>query len=171
MTAPIRFEHRFVDEIPDQLAERCLYVCIPYATAVHLCACGCGTEVVTPFTPTDWPLTFNGESVSLHPSIGNWSYPCGSHYVLHRNQIRWAPAWTEDQIIAERARDASAKQRYYEPAATPTAERSDRQRGRRWTCRGGGRHGTPSEIHDGVRAVVVVPEGATTSCQTRSRGL
>jgi hypothetical protein len=132
MKAPIRFEHRFVDEIPDQLAERCLYVCVPYATAVHLCACGCGAEVVTPFSPTDWALTFDGESVSLRPSIGNWSYPCRSHYVLHCNQIRWAPAWTEDQIIAGRNRDALAKQRYYEPGATRAGCDTERQRTPRW---------------------------------------
>ncbi|MFC4855982.1 DUF6527 family protein [Actinophytocola glycyrrhizae] len=23
---------------------------------------------------------FNGETVSLSPSIGNWSFPCRSHY-------------------------------------------------------------------------------------------
>jgi hypothetical protein len=46
------------------------------------CCCGCGHEVVTPFSPTDWKLTFDCVSVSLYPSIGNWSPPCRAHYFI-----------------------------------------------------------------------------------------
>jgi len=38
---------------------------IEYATAVHKCACGCGKEVVTPLSPTDWKLIFDGKALSL----------------------------------------------------------------------------------------------------------
>ncbi len=103
-------KHEFVDAIPDKLANRTLYVCIDYATAVHKCCCGCGEEVVTPFSPTDWKLTFDGVSISLTPSIGNWSFACQSHYWIVNDTIRWAGSWTPDQIAAGRQRDRLAKQ-------------------------------------------------------------
>ena len=53
-----------------------LYVSMEYATATHLCACGCGLTVVTPISPTDWQISYNGRTVSLYPSIGNRSFPC-----------------------------------------------------------------------------------------------
>ena len=65
-------DHEFVEFIPSELQEAVLYVSIPYATAVHQCACGCGNKVVTPISPVDWQLLFDGETVSLTPSIGNW---------------------------------------------------------------------------------------------------
>ena len=57
--------HRFVEYVPDELEDGVLYVSIPFATVSHRCCCGCRHEVVTPLTPTDWSLTFDGESVSL----------------------------------------------------------------------------------------------------------
>ena len=66
-----RYEPYFVDRIPETLAAGVLYISIAYTTAAHLCACGCGREVITPIRPGDWRLTFDGESVSFDPSIGN----------------------------------------------------------------------------------------------------
>ncbi len=63
--------HEFVEYIPEHLKDGTVYVSIPFATAAHKCCCGCGKEVVTPLTPTDWQLTFDGETISLEPSIGN----------------------------------------------------------------------------------------------------
>ena len=60
-------EHRFVKHVPDSLEPGVLYVSIEYATATHSCCCGCGEEVVTPFSPTDWKMTFDGETVSVWP--------------------------------------------------------------------------------------------------------
>ena len=65
-----RLEHRFVEHIPEHLEPGVLYVSMKYATAAHSCCCGCGEEVVTPFTPTDWQMIFDGETVSLRPSVG-----------------------------------------------------------------------------------------------------
>src|SRR5688572_12008813 len=87
----MKLSHRFVKSVPEQLEEGVLYVSIEYATAIHRCCCGCGNEVVTPLSPKDWKLTFDGESVSLSPSIGNWSFKCRSHYWIARNRIRWVP--------------------------------------------------------------------------------
>src|SRR5690348_11105827 len=88
MRAPA-MRHEFVEFIPDTLEKDVLYVSMPFATAVHSCACGCGLEVVTPFSPTDWSMQFNGDTISLHPSIGNWSFPCRSHYLIQRGRIIW----------------------------------------------------------------------------------
>lgn len=107
--------HRFIEYVPDELADGVLYVSIPFATATHRCCCGCGHEVVTPLTPTDWSLNFNGETVSLTPSIGNWSFPCRSHYWIQKGQVIWARTWTDRQIAAGRSFDTMAKDRHYRP--------------------------------------------------------
>lgn len=102
--------HEFVDAIPDHVQEGVLYVSLEYATAVHSCCCGCGKEVVTPITPTDWKLIFDGESVSLFPSIGNWSFDCRSHYWIERGRVQWAEQWSEAQVHHGRVRDRLVKQ-------------------------------------------------------------
>ena len=94
MSRRTQMTHRFVEEIPRELEEGVLYVSIHFATAVHRCCCGCGQEVVTPLSPTDWQLAFDGRSVSLYPSIGNWSLPCQSHYWIRRDIVEWAPRWS-----------------------------------------------------------------------------
>lgn len=84
-----RICHEFVGFIPEKLEQGVLYVSIEYATAVHSCCCGCGSRVVTPLSPNDWFLLFDGKTVSLEPSIGNWNYPCQSHYVIRRDRVLW----------------------------------------------------------------------------------
>lgn len=97
--------HRFVDLVPDRLEDGILYICIPYETAVHLCLCGCRNEVVTPFHPRQWSVTFDGYSVSLAPSIGNWSFACRSHYWIKNNLVVWDKVLTQVQIGELRAID------------------------------------------------------------------
>lgn len=112
-----RLEHRFCKNIPEALQPGVLYVSMEYATAVHSCCCGCGTEVVTPFTPTDWKMTFDGQSISLWPSVGNWTLPCRSHYVVKDGIVIEARPWSDEEIVAERRRNRTAKARYYGTAA------------------------------------------------------
>lgn len=109
----VRLTHEFVQDIPEHLAEGVLYVSLIHATAVHLCCCGCCEEVVTPLTPTDWKLTFDGESISLWPSIGSWTLQCRSHYVIERGKVIVAKPWSTKQIERERLRDATAKRTYF----------------------------------------------------------
>lgn len=90
MTRRTTIKHRFVDSAPDVLDEGVLYVSIRYATALHLCPCGCGSEIVTPISRKGWSFTFDGVSVTLSPSVGNWNYPCRSHYWIRRDRIEWA---------------------------------------------------------------------------------
>jgi Family of unknown function (DUF6527) len=58
-------------------------------------------------------LTFDGETVSLDPSIGNWSFSCRSHYWIVRNQVRWTRPWSEKQIERGRKRDRAAKESFF----------------------------------------------------------
>lgn len=96
MTSSI-LRHEFVEFIPADLLEDVIYVSVMYATAVHRCCCGCGSRVVTPISPGGWTLTFNGETISLAPSIGNWSFPCRSHYWIRRNRVEWDATWSDAQ--------------------------------------------------------------------------
>lgn len=97
MTARPAPTHRFVNTIPSRrdLEPGVIYVSINHTTAVHLCMCGCGNETVTPIRPDGWTISFNGEHISLRPSIGNWRYPCQSHYYITNGHVRWLPS-TDD---------------------------------------------------------------------------
>jgi hypothetical protein len=103
----------FVEFVPSEIEDGVIYVSMAYGTAVHKCCCGCGEKVVTPFSPTDWKLIFDGDSVSLHPSIGNWSFKCRSHYWIRRNRIHWAGRMSQAQIDAGRAHDRFVKENYF----------------------------------------------------------
>jgi hypothetical protein len=92
--------HEFVEFIPEQLNDGTIYVSITYATVAHRCCCGCGNEVITPLSPTDWKLLFDGQSISLDPSIGNWSFDCKSHYWIKRNEVKWAERWSQEEVGA-----------------------------------------------------------------------
>lgn len=104
---------KFVTSIPDKLDDHTLYISMEYATAIHKCICGCGNEVVTPFSPTDWELNYDGESVSLNPSIGNWSFECQSHYWIVKNKIVHASKWSKDEIEYNRKVDKKVKADFY----------------------------------------------------------
>ena len=106
-------DHRFVRTMPRQLDPGVLYISMDYATAVHSCCCGCGERVVTPFTPTDWRMTFDGETISLNPSVGNWNQKCRSHYVIQRGRVLESGSWSEAQVEAERRRDKRTKVAHY----------------------------------------------------------
>jgi hypothetical protein len=107
-------QHEFVEYIPEDLQEGVIYISISFATAVHKCCCGCKSEVVTPISPTDWKLIFDGESITLDPSIGNWNFPCSSHYWIRRNHVQWAPKWSHKEIQAGRSHDQKIKKQYFE---------------------------------------------------------
>jgi len=122
MNATRPMKHEFVEFIPQVLAPDTIYVSIPFATTAHSCGCGCGLQVVAPLSPTDWTLTFDGETISLDPSIGNWNFPCRSHYWITRGTVRWAASWNKHQVDANRATDAAAKRRQFSvPSLDPTA--------------------------------------------------
>ena len=119
MPQEIVLEHKFVEFIPQELIAGTVYVSIRFATASHLCCCGCGNKIVTPIRPTDWKLIFDGKTVSLTPSIGNWSLACQSHYWITCNKVRWADHWSQTQIQAGRIREKMEKNKYYGIVDTP----------------------------------------------------
>jgi hypothetical protein len=102
----------FTDYIPAEPEPGNLYISMQFETAVHLCACGCRSKVVTPFGPHDWILTFDG-TVSLRPSVGNGQQQCRSHYYVRNNHIDWLP-----QISAATTRAASSRDRAAHVEAT-----------------------------------------------------
>lgn len=88
----------YVENIPEEkdLEEGKLYIATEHGTAIHLCCCGCGNQVVTPLSEGDWQLTdkyevldAEGGLVTLRPSIGNYQFPCKSHYLVTDNKIQW----------------------------------------------------------------------------------
>lgn len=105
MTRIEQIRPEFVEFIPEKLEPGILYVSRRYSTASHLCCCGCGMEVVTPLNPAKWGLTEVNGTVSLNPSVGNWSFPCQSHYWISGNRVQWAGAMSAERIAAVKARD------------------------------------------------------------------
>lgn len=92
------FEPEFVISVPNPLEPGKLYVSMEYATVIHLCACGCGNKVVTPLKTAGWELRYNGEGISLYPSVGCWSFSCRSHYWIRQNRVLWSDDWSGEEI-------------------------------------------------------------------------
>jgi len=109
----------FSDSIPAILEPGNLYVSMRYETAVHLCACGCTTKVVTPFGPNDWTITFDG-TVSLRPSIGNGQQHCRSHYYIRNGRIDWLPPISKSATQKAANRDRAAHAQRPTPPAPAT---------------------------------------------------
>jgi hypothetical protein len=120
-----RVEHKFVELLPDELKPGMLYISVDFATCEHLCFCGCGSKVVTPLSPADWKLTYDGETVSLSPSVGNWSFDCRSHYVIRANQVRWARRFSRAEVDGVRARDVARTRRHFGEAPNEAATTAD----------------------------------------------
>ena len=113
LTESPRLRHEFVELVPEVLEGNVLYISIKYRTAVHLCCCGCGVEVATPLSPAEWQLTFDGETVTLYPSIGNWNLNCRSHYWIRRDRVEWARTWTAREVAKAKQRDRSATEKQF----------------------------------------------------------
>lgn len=116
----VRFDHQFVEGAPKTLDPGVLYVSIRHKNVLHLCACGCGFEVVTPLAPHRWQLFFDGETVSLEPSVGNSSLPCRSHYFITNSEVDWHRPMTDKGIAWARKRDQLAVEGAFGSAEAPT---------------------------------------------------
>jgi hypothetical protein len=101
---PKKISHVFVTHMPPKgsLKDDTVYISLEFNTVLHKCACGCGAEISTPLTPKDWNLIYNGETISLEPSVGNWSYPCRSHYIINKGWVIWADDWSDAKIKSAR---------------------------------------------------------------------
>jgi len=109
----MKLQHKFVEFMPEVIKPGIIYISMEYCTAIHKCVCGCNNEVVTPISLTDWQLTFDGETISLSPSIGNWSFDCKSHYWIIRNEVKFSRKWNTKEIEKGRNIDTRAKNIFY----------------------------------------------------------
>lgn len=109
------FKPDFVETFPDPLERGVFYISLEYNTCAHQCACGCGAEVVTPLSPAQWSFTYDGENITVRPSIGNWALHCGSHYVISRGRVRWAAQFSRAEIARNRSRDRAALEAHAAP--------------------------------------------------------
>ena len=74
--------------MPKDKKEGLLYVSRKYELAIHLCACGCRGEAVTPLDAgSGWILTQGPNGPTLRPSIGHQKWPCKSHYYITDGKI------------------------------------------------------------------------------------
>lgn len=105
MTEVTHLRPEFVTSFPTPMKHGVMYVSVDYNSCGHLCACGCRQEVITPLSPAQWTVTYDGENVSMRPSIGNWSLPCRSHYVVDRGKVRRARDFTQSEVAWNRFRD------------------------------------------------------------------
>lgn len=110
-----RLRPEFVQHVPENLDEGILYISEEFATAGHLCCCGCGEEVFTPLNPAQWKLTrdVRRDTVSLYPSIGNWNYACRSHYWIKDNRVEDAGPMADYIIERVKKRDRRDKDLYF----------------------------------------------------------
>jgi hypothetical protein len=120
-----KLELKFVDSMPQPLENGTLYVSIRFRIVSHNCCCGCGHEVVTNLSPSGWQLTYDGESISLFPSIGNVSLPCRSHYWIKRNQVIWEKAFSHAQVDARRDNVGKKNQKQLNVATSSDARQPD----------------------------------------------
>ena len=83
----VEITHVFIKEIPDNLEENKIYISEEYRVAIHNCLCGCKKRTVTPLGGgKNWSLIKNSNNtISLIGSIGNYSFPCKSHYIISKN--------------------------------------------------------------------------------------
>jgi uncharacterized protein DUF6527 len=102
-----------VKYLPRELSPRVLYVSEEFAVAGHLCACGCGSKVITPLGSAEWALSERNGLPTLRPSVGNWQLPCRSHYVIADGQIHWGDQWSDMQVAAGRHAEEQRRKAYY----------------------------------------------------------
>jgi hypothetical protein len=77
------------DTIPsfESLAERVIYISDKYHCSIHKCLCGCGGQTVMPLNNEKlpnhgWDYSIQDGKISFTPSVGNFQFPCRSHYII-----------------------------------------------------------------------------------------
>lgn len=119
--------HIFIDTIPDDLEEGILYISLRFRVVIHSCCCGCKNKVVTPLSPARWKMTFDGKSISLSPSIGNWNFDCQSHYWIEHSRVILASKWTTDEIIDGKNYERSKRSEYYKKVNTSSDSKKEKK--------------------------------------------
>ena len=107
------FTPAFVEYIPRTLEPHTLYISESFAITAHLCACGCGTKVFLPLSPAEWRIEDREAGVTLRPSVGNWDFPCRSHYFITRGRVEWAREWDSERVETARLSDQRDLHSYF----------------------------------------------------------
>ena len=123
----MKVQHKFVEFIPKDLEDGILYISLTYGTVLHSCACGCGNRVNTPLGPNDWKMIYDGQSVTLKPSIGNWSFDCKSHYWITKGNIEWSDKWDYETIREVRKHEDFEREEYYKKNDLENSEIKDEE--------------------------------------------
>ena len=126
-------KHEIVETIPESLQEGIIYLSPKYKTAIHLCCCGCKQEVVTPLNPADWSAKLTASGISLHPSIGNWSFACRSHYWIQNGKVQWSYPMNESEVRHLRQADQKLRESYIDRQNSEKGLHSDQ--GESWLSR------------------------------------
>jgi hypothetical protein len=91
-----------VDELPDSLAQRRLYLIgsgIPWSAAL-ICPCGCGQVIHLSLLPDDspsWAVSFDRDGLpTLSPSVWR-TKGCRSHFFLRHGRIAWCRGQINDR--------------------------------------------------------------------------
>ena len=105
-----RWETEWVEDMPEVIKEGKVYISIKHRLTEHLCACGCRAEVSLPLGRSEWRIEYDGETVSIRPSVGNWRLPCRSHYIIQESVTRWCKPWSAREAVAGRIRDRQEKE-------------------------------------------------------------
>jgi hypothetical protein len=127
-----RLTHEFVEYVPEELDDGVVYVSVRWRVAVHSCCCGCGERVVTPLDPAQWTLLFDGQNISLKPSIAGGR--CNSHYVITTGKVRWEkPLSRQQRTIADGRDQAALEARYGQDDHRSSGfDTRDTRKGSRW---------------------------------------
>ena len=81
---------RFVEQIPPGKRESgVILVCIKYGVMSLACPCGCGLTMDLSIEPHRWRIEWDGEHLSVCPSVSSSGLPCRSHYWIQSNRIEW----------------------------------------------------------------------------------
>ena len=98
----------FVELIPansEELMPGIIYICAKHKTVVHRCPCGCGGLSEFVLSPTRFRMTYDGDSVTFSPSVGNPHLGCRSHYWIRGNQVQWCLPMQDWEIGRARERE------------------------------------------------------------------
>ena len=105
-------EHKFIDIIPIEIENNVLYISLKYNVTKHLCPCGCGSEIVATLSPVRYQLYYDGKTVSLTPSFGNWLHECKSHYLIKKDKVVWANPMSKNKMEAVIKKDKKEIKEY-----------------------------------------------------------
>ena len=107
----------FVKGIPahEELSQGDLYISMQYGVIVHYCPCGCGSLSELTLAPERWHLTYDGETVSLSPSVGNSRLKCRSHYWIENNRVIWCGLMsTRASALAQKREERDREEKHRE---------------------------------------------------------